>query len=161
MPNRRELVSMTDDEFWAFIEGQRNVQCATLGRDGWPHLTTLWFAVDERCVILESFSKAQKIRNLERDNRITLLWEDGDRYSELRGASIYGRAELIDGAASDADFERVVHHHVKVLKRNNNEGLDDAVIEEVVRGMAAKKTTILIRPERTLSWDHRKLGGRY
>lgn len=161
MPSRRELVSMTDVEMWNFIETQRNVQCATLDRRGWPHLTTLWFAIVDQTVVLESFSKAQKIHNLARDNRISLLWEEGERYSELRGAVIQGRAQLIDGAAGDLELEEVVRYHVAVLERNNEEGLEPAMIEQLVRGMAAKKTTILVRPDRVYSWDHRKLGGRY
>ena len=161
MPSRRELVSMTDTEMWAFIEARRNVQCATLDRRGWPHLTTLWFAVVDGMIVLESFSKAQKVHNLLRDDRISLLWEEGERYSELRGAVIQGRATLIDGAAGSAEFEAVVRYHVAVLERNNEEGLDRVMIEQIVRGMAAKKTTILVHPERSYSWDHRKLGGRY
>lgn len=161
MPSRRELVSMTEAEMWSFIETQRNVQCATLDRKGWPHLTTLWFAVVEGQVVLESFTKAQKVRNLRRDDRISLLWEEGERYSELRGAVFQGRARLIDGATDAQAFEEVVRYHVAVLERNNSEGLDRAMIEQLVRGMAAKKTTILLRPDHFYSWDHRKLGGRY
>lgn len=161
MPSRRELVSMTEAEMWAFIEGQRSVQCATLDRQGWPHLTTLWFAVVDGAVVLESFTKAQKVQNLKRDDRISLLWEGGERYSELRGAVIQGHAQLVDGATDTEAFEAVVRYHVAVLERNNDEGLDSAMIEQVVRDMAAKKTTILVRPERCYSWDHRKLGGKY
>lgn len=161
MPSRRELISMDDTQMWAFIEQQRSVQCATLDPQGWPHLTTLWFAVQDGAVLLESFSKAQKVRNLRRDNRISLLWEDGERYSELRGVVFQGRAELIDGGGGERAFEDVVRYHVAVLERNNDEGLDRAMIEQVVRSMAAKKTTVLVRPERVYSWDHGKLAGGY
>ncbi len=40
MPKRRDLITMTDEEMWAFMETQKSVQVATINRDGSPHLTT-------------------------------------------------------------------------------------------------------------------------
>lgn len=154
MPKRRDQIRLTDDALWAFIEEQKTVQVATINRDGTPHLMPLWFAVDEQTIILETFTKSQKVRNLERDPRISVLFEDGDTYEKLRGASIRATAELVH------DDDRVHALHMKVLMRNTPE-LGEEVIEKVSRGMAPKKTAILIRPERVISWDHGKLGGVY
>jgi hypothetical protein len=33
--------------------------------------------------------------------------------------------------------------------------------DAVIANTAAKRVAILIRPEKTVSWDHRKLGGTY
>jgi PPOX class probable F420-dependent enzyme len=154
MPKRRDLIRMTEAELWAFIESQKSVQVATLNRDGTPHLMPLWFAIDAGAVILETFSKSQKIKNLERDPRITILFEAGDVYNELRGASISATAELVK------DVERVHALHMQVLLRNSPE-IPEAVLEEATRSMASKKTAIVIRPEKVVSWDHRKLDGIY
>ena len=154
MPKRRDLIRMSEDELWAFVAAQKTAQVATIGRDGAPHLVPLWFAVDDRTIVFETFTKSQKVRNLERDPRITVLFEDGETYSELRGASLQAKAELV------RDVDAVHALHAKVLRRNTPE-LGDEVIERVSRGMAAKKTAILVRPERVASWDHRKLGGVY
>ena len=45
--SRRGQIVMGDDELAAFLEEQRIVTCATLGRDGWPHLMPLWYLVRE------------------------------------------------------------------------------------------------------------------
>ncbi len=145
---------MEKGELWDFIAEQKTVQVATLNPDGSPHLMPLWFALDEGCVILETFSKSQKIRNLERDARITLLFEDGDEYARLRGASIYARAELV------RDVERVHDLHMRVLQRNTPE-IPVETLEKATRAMAPKKTAILIRPDRVISWNHAKLAGIY
>lgn len=159
MPSRRQLVAMSDEEVWGFINSQQTIQVASNGPNGWPHLVPLWFAVDGQRIILESFSKAQKVVNLKRDNRITLLFEDGhDQYEQLRGVMIYGRAHLVDGAD---DYDYVVKQHIKVLQRNNAMGLSEADIEAAVRGMAGKKTSIAVEIEKIASWDHRKLAGVY
>jgi len=95
MPKRRDQVAMTHDEMWSFIESQKTVQVATINRDGTPHLVPLWFAIVDGEIVLETFTKSQKVKNLERDPRLTLLFEAGDRYEELRGVTLYARAELV------------------------------------------------------------------
>ena len=58
------------------------------------------------------------------------------------------------------DLERVHALHMKVLLRNTPE-IPEQVLEEATRGMAPKKTAIVIRPEKVVSWDHGKLDGIY
>jgi len=155
MPKRRDQIRMSEADFWAFVESQKTVQVATLGPNGAPHLMPLWFALDEGAIVLETFSKSQKVKNLERDPRITLLFEDGSEYAKLRGASVSARAELVQD-----DVERVHALHMRVLLRNTPE-IPEEVLEKASRDMAPKKTAILIRPEKIVSWDHSKLGGIY
>lgn len=156
MPKRRDLIKMNDEDLWSFIEKQKSIQVATINRDGTPHLVPLWFGIEDGAIVLETFTKSQKIKNLERDPRITVLFEDGDEYNLLRGASIVGKAELI------TDVERVHALHMKVLLRNTPE-LPEEVLEKASRSMAPKKTAILLRPSesKVMSWDHGKLGGIY
>ncbi len=154
MPNRRELIQMTDEEMWDFIAGQKSVQVATINRDGSPHLTTLWFALVEGKIVLETFTKSQKVVNLRRDPRIALLLESGDTYEQLRGVSINATAELV------GDYDGVHAMHMAVLRRNTP-GIPEETLEKVSAGMAAKKTAILVKPEKVMSWDHTKLGGIY
>ena len=44
----------------------------------------------------ETKAKAQKVLNLRRDPRITVLVEDGDYYEELRGVELVGTAEIVE-----------------------------------------------------------------
>jgi hypothetical protein len=41
----RASIAMTAEEAAAFIAESHTVTCATLGRDGWPHLMPLWYVV--------------------------------------------------------------------------------------------------------------------
>ena len=112
MPKRRDLISMSEAEMWDFIEGQKSAQVATINRDGSPHLTTLWFAILDGKLVLETFSKSQKVVNLVRDPRIAVLLESGETYEQLRGVSINATAELV------TDFDGVHALHMAVLRRN-------------------------------------------
>lgn len=154
MGSRRELIAMTADEMWAFIALQKTVQVCTLNKDGSPHLVCMWFAIHDGAIVLESFSKAQKIVNLKRDNRIALLFEDGAEYSRLCGVSISAKAELI------TDYERVHALHADVVVRNQP-GITREQALEFTQGMSHKKTAILVRLDKVMSWDHRKLDVAY
>lgn len=154
MPKRRDQIRMTEQEVRDFIEERKSLQVATLGADGAPHLTTLWFAVVDGDIVFETFTKSQKIVNLERDPRIAVLVEDGTQYDELRGVSINGRAEL------HGDPE-VVHPYALAVMRRNQPGIPEEQLDQAAKVMAAKRTAVVVKAEKVVSWDHRKLGGRY
>lgn len=154
MPSRREMIAMSDDEMWSFIDSQKNIQVCTLNKDGSPHLTVMWFAVRDRTIVLETFTKSQKIVNLRRNPKLAVLLEDGDQYSELRGVSINCDAELVD------DYDTVHDLHIDVVVRNTD-GVTREQAAEYTAEMSRKKTVIRVHPQKVMSWDHCKLDARY
>ena len=154
MGKRRDAIRMSDDELWDFVESRKSLQVATLGRDGAPHLTTLWFALVDGKIAFETYSKSQKIVNLRRDPRVAVLLEDGDEYNQLRGVSMNGRAELVD------DPSQVERYASAVMTRNHPE-LSPEKVSQASRMLASKRTAVVFHPEKIVSWDHRKLGGSY
>jgi PPOX class probable F420-dependent enzyme len=154
MPKRRSQIQMTKDEIEAFIQERKSLQVATLNRDGSPHLTTLWYAVVDGDIVFETYTRSQKIVNLRRDPRIAVLLEGGVAYNELRGVSINGRAELHTDPA-------VVHGYALAVMKRNQPEIPPAALDHVAKQMATKRTAVVVKAERTISWDHRKLGGGY
>ena len=143
---------MNEDEVDAFIEEQKSLQVGTIERDGSIHLSTLWFARVDKRVVFETYTKSQKIKNLQRDPRITLLWEDGDVYDQLRGVMIKGTARLV------TDHSEVFPLALEVMKRNQPD-IPGEVLEQAANQMAAKRTAVVVEPQKVISWDHRKLAG--
>ncbi len=92
----RADVSMPAREIRELLAAGRNLQVATLGVDGYPHVTTLWYVLLDDRITFRSFSRSQRITNLRRDPRLTVLVEEGDTYQNLRGVMVKGRARLID-----------------------------------------------------------------
>lgn len=148
--NQRSQVAMSDDEVAAFVEQSRTANMATIGPDGVPHVVAMWFAVVDGKVWFETKAKSQKVLNLRRDPRITCLIEDGWTYDALRGVSIEGTAEITD----DPDLLWSVG--VSVWERYN--GPYSEAVKPLVEVMLHKRVAVSITPERTRSWDHRKLG---
>jgi PPOX class probable F420-dependent enzyme len=156
MANRREQIKLSTAELERFLAEQRVISVCTLGSDGWPHVTALWYVMRDGEPWVYTYRKSQKVRNLERDPRATLLVEDGREYHELRGAMLKANA--------------VVHHDTDIVMRMAEDLFlkyqgDAAQLDDATRaGLAAqvpKRVAIQFRVEETVSWDHAKLGGAY
>lgn len=151
MAKMRDAIRMSEAGIAALVDECKSLQVATLDPDGAPHLTTVWFAREGTAWLFETYGKSQKVVNLRRDPRVALLIEQGSEYSELRGVSIKGRAEVIDGGA---ELLRLM----KLLVARNHKGLDDNEVAVIAESMAEKRVVVAVTPDRVMSWDHRKLG---
>ncbi|MEC7844623.1 MAG: pyridoxamine 5'-phosphate oxidase family protein [Actinomycetota bacterium] len=154
MGKRRELIKMSEAEIEDFISRQKSLQVATINRDGTPHLSTLWFDIVNGDIVFETFTKSQKIKNLERDNRISCLLEDGLVYEKLRGVQINGIAELY----TESDD---VHNLARGVMARNNPDIPEEMLDDVAKAMSAKRTAVVVKATKVISWDHGKLGGTY
>jgi len=151
--NRRDLIRMNDEEIRAFLEEQRILQVATIGKDGWPHLVAMWYALINDQVVFWTYAKSQKAINLRRDPRLTCLVESGVRYDELRGVQIKGRAIIND------DRETVQRIGEVIFERYTGPLNDNT--RQLVSAQAPKRVVVFVEPVEIVSWDHRKLGGSY
>ena len=145
---------MSPGEVRAFLEQHRVVTCATLGRDGWPHLMPLWYVLRGDALWAWTYAKSQKVRNIERDARCTLLAETGEDYSQLRGVMVKAEAALHRG------LDAVAGVGAEVASRYSGSELSDQAME-IVRAQAPKRVAIEFRALSVASWDHRKLAGTY
>ncbi|GAA4614128.1 pyridoxamine 5'-phosphate oxidase family protein [Saccharopolyspora hordei] len=156
--SRRGQITMTEDEVVEFIGQRRVVVLATVKPDGRPHLVPMWFVHDGPVIEVWSYARAQKTRNLRRDPRATLLLEAGTGYSELRGVSLECDVELLE---SPEDVERIGTGLAVRYGTASPLDLSDEQARAALRAKAAKRVGIRFTPTRTISWDHRKLGGAY
>jgi len=157
----RKDISMSDAEVLDFLgSGAKVLQVATIGRDGWPHVAPMWFTLDDGRIVFRSFTKSQKIVNLRRDPRITVLVETGDTYDTLRGVMVKGTASLIDDPAYVLEiYGRLGARYP--FAGDTPVALDGEALEQAFGPYAAKNTAVVVEPDRIASWDHTKLGGSY
>jgi PPOX class probable F420-dependent enzyme len=145
---------MSDEEVRGFLAEKMVMQCATNGPHGLPHMVALWFVADGPGELRGwTYAKSQKARNLERDPRATLGLEDGVRYDQLRGVMFECDVEL------ERDPSQVERFGLELFERYAGELTDE--IRAMVSKQAQKRVGLTFRPMRTVSWDHRKLGGVY
>ena len=72
-PSRRDQIKLTPEEQLELLDEERIVVCTTNGPRGWPHSMPLWYTVRDGDIWVWTFAKSQKVKNLERDPRCTLL----------------------------------------------------------------------------------------
>jgi len=155
---RRDQIRMTDAEIRDFLRTRKTIILSSIGPDGVPHPMPMWFAADDDLsVSMATFRGTQKIVNLRRDPRVSLLVEAGREYSELRGVVIYGTAELSE------DTDAIIATLVAASQKETTETDARArtALNEVVKKSASKRILIRVKPDRIVSWDHSKLAGTY
>jgi PPOX class probable F420-dependent enzyme len=145
---------MTEAEVDAFLREQRTLSVATVGASGRPHLVAMWYAFVNGQIGFWTFAKSQKVVNLRRDPRITCLVEEGDDYPNLRGVELVATARLVDDPAE------VLRFGIVQFERYQGVPVTEAT-RPVVVNMSNKRVVVYLEIERVVSWDHRKLGGKY
>lgn len=153
--NRRAQIAMTPDEVTAFLGERRTLTLATLLPDGRPHLVAMWFALLDDAIHMWTYASSQKVRNLERDARASLLAEAGDSYDQLRGVMIAADVTLLRdrGVVTDIGL---------AIAARYGGGLPDDPAERAgvragVERQAAKRVGLRMDALDVASWDHRKL----
>lgn len=154
--SRRDQIKLSEAELRQLLEEERIAVVASLGPRGWPHSMPLWFVPRDGAIWIWTYAKSQKVRNLERDPRATVLVEAGHEYGELRGTMIESEAEI------HRDFETVLGFAEELTVRyaegiSSVEGDARAALE----AQAPKRVAISFPALRMATWDHRKLGGTY
>jgi PPOX class probable F420-dependent enzyme len=156
VPSRRDQIKLSEEEVRDLLESERVVIVSSMGPRGWPHVMPLWYVPRDGEIWIWTYAKSQKVKNLERDPRATLLIETGFEYQELRGIQIEAEAELI------RDPDQIVEY-AKEMTIRYSDGID-SVEGDAAAGLEAqapKRVAIRFHPRRVASWDHGKLGGVY
>jgi len=184
--SRRDQITMSAGEVSVFLVEQRVVTCATLGPRGWPHLMPLWYVLRTappatpaaspdpsgpgapgQRIWSWTYAASQKVRNLERDLRATLLVESGEQYQELHGVMLECEVTV------HRELAAVTALGLEIFTRYAPPGGEPAAAEPsagdgpsaelraMVERQAAKRVGLEFTELRRASWDHRKLGGTY
>ncbi|MQY03930.1 pyridoxamine 5'-phosphate oxidase family protein [Actinomadura macrotermitis] len=153
---KRDKIKMSPEEIAAFLDESFKVQVATIGKDGEPHLVTMFYALLEGRIAFTTYRSSQKVLNLRRDPTMTCLVEDGVQYSELRGVALYGTGRIVE------DMDELMKVGVVVGSRmaglpvpKVGEPVDPAFAEGVRQAMS-KRVLVVMEPDRIVSWDHAK-----
>jgi len=151
--SRRDAIQLTADERREFLATAKTIILSTIDRHGYPHAVPMWFVMDGDDCLMTTYAKSQKVVNVQRNPKVSLLVESGVTYDTLRGVLIRGTARVEPGLETClAVLTRV---QTKML------GSQPPGLEEALRQQARKRVVIRITPTRITSWDHAKLGGAY
>jgi PPOX class probable F420-dependent enzyme len=147
---QRDVIKMSQDEVDEFLQGRHSMSIATMNHDGSIHLVAMWYGFLEGAIGIETKAKSQKVLNLRRDSRMSVLVEDGETYDQLRGVELVGTGEIID------DPERMFELGISVFERYQGVKYTEEM-RPLVEVMLNKRVVVKLHVDRVVSWDHRKL----
>jgi PPOX class probable F420-dependent enzyme len=153
--SRRDQIKLSEGEQRELLESERVVIVSSIGPHGWPHSMPLWYVLRRGEIWIYTYAKSQKVKNLERDRRATLLVETGHAYGELRGVQIEAEAEI------HRDLELVFEVGRELTLRYSEGASLEEGAAEALKAQARKRVAVRFEPRRVATWDHRKLGGTY
>lgn len=111
---------------------------------------------DEDRFVMTTFRKSQKVRNLQRDPKASLLVESGIAYDELKSVLAYAKVEIID------DTEEVLRTMMQIMaKETEITGNKMEIVKDQAHSTISKRVALRFTADSYMSWDHTKLGGRY
>lgn len=155
--SKRDKIKMSPEEVAEYLAANFKVQVATVGKDGEPHLVTMFYTLYEGKIAFTTYKSSQKVINLRRNPVMTCLVEDGVEYGELRGVALYGRGLVVEDPEPRSKVGMVVGSRMAGLPVPKLGEPVDPVIAEGIEQALAKRVLILMDPDRVVSWDHRKV----
>jgi nitroimidazol reductase NimA-like FMN-containing flavoprotein (pyridoxamine 5'-phosphate oxidase superfamily) len=136
-------ISLTQAEVDAFLDEQHTVRVATVGPDGAPHVVPLWFVWHDGCLFLNSTLGNPTVENMARTGTASAVVDDGQTYDVLRGVVLTGPIERLPGDPPP-----------QVERRWSDKYLGGG---ELPYKAWRNRTWLRLVPERTASWDFRKI----
>jgi len=101
------MTSLADARIQRFLDTKEIVVLATVQPDGAPLAMAMWFLHDPAALTMISVAGLQKVHNLRRDPRVSVVAEAGGGGEPIRGVALQGRAEfLADGPPRRALVDR-------------------------------------------------------
>ena len=148
---RARRIAMSDEERDAFLATQRTCRVGTIGVDGSPHVSAVWFVWHEECLWIYSIVKSQRWTNLLRDPRVSVVIDDGEGYFELRGVELIGSVDLVGEQPREGrpnpDLEIPEQLFAQKYMAAPHLAYDE------------RHAWARLRPRKQVTWDFRKLGG--
>lgn len=95
------------ERFLLDVLGSHSVlSLATNREDGWPQATTVGYVNDGLLIYVMTFPQAQKVRNIERDPRVSLTIDSAEEdWNKIKGLSMAAMAEVVN---APEESERVI-----------------------------------------------------
>ncbi len=142
MPIPREQLRLTDEELDQLLANERTLRAATVSPGGLPHVVPLWFVWHDGAVWVNSLRRSKRTHDVAAGSAVALCVDTGVQYEDLRGAVLYGR---FTPAGEDSDLSQVKEAFAR--KYWDLDAIPDLKSHE----------WLLVRPERVVSWDFRKI----
>ena len=148
MPIPDEL-ALTPAEIDEIMTSAWNMRIATHSPGGRINLTPLWFGWAGGRVY--TLCRGQKVRNLRRDPAATVLVDRNERFPELQGIMLQGRATVLEDAAAEAADPHLEEARVQMGAKYGSGPRHEGTAS------GRSRRWVVFETERAVTWDNFKL----
>ena len=115
---------------------------STIGKDGFPHTVPIGYFVADGKIYIGCIDNTQKVKNIERNPKVSLMLESGTKMDDIKGVLIKANARIIR-----RDEDRVYVSRLAALQR----GVAEADIPTT-----AKPGSVYVQatPHKFISWNY-------
>lgn len=149
-------LSMSRGEIHALLGEPHTGVLSTLGPKGWPHAVGIYYVVVAREPLqlgMWVYGKSQKVRNLERDPRASLLVEQGEPYVDLRGVLVRGEARIVRDRRAVFQLGKQIYE--RYFLPRTGIAWENGPADNVER-QSAKRVNLVLSGTSFASWNHAK-----
>ena len=139
---------MSPEEGDAFLGEERTCRVASVGSDGQPHNTPLWFVWDGAALWLYSVVKSQRWVDLQRDARVSVVVDTGHDFGELRGVELLGSVEVVGDVPRSVAPDPSLASPERLFGKKYTGGAFTA---------DGRHAWLRLAPDKLVSWDFRKI----
>jgi PPOX class probable F420-dependent enzyme len=141
-------VATLPDERDAFLRDERTCRLSTVGTDGRPHVSALWFVWDGEAFWVNSLTRSKRWADIRNDPRVSILVDAGHNYSELRGVELSGTVEPVCEIPRVGKPNPVLQVPEQMFAAKYGDGHV---------GYDGRHGWLRLRPTKIVSWDFRKI----
>lgn len=147
---RGRRIAMSGPELDEFLASERTCRVGTIGADGAPHVTPLWFVWDGTSLWLYSITRSKRTADLRRNPAASVLVDAGHEYVELRGAELVGEFQPVGESPRTGEAVPELVAVERAFARKYF-GIDELPHD-------GRHAWHRMTPDSIRSWDFRKIG---
>jgi len=133
---------------------EKRLRIATVGPGEDLNLKPMTFGWAAEKVYL--FARGQKVANLRRQSRCTILVDTGEAWRELKGIMMRGSARVLEDASAETADEDLMSAQLNLGDKHNL--MKNGVTEPYSQSASGKsRRWIVFTPEKVVSWNNNKL----
>ena len=155
---KQPYLPMDDADIWAFLEAPtvRTMAMATVGKDGMPSNSIIWFFSRDRKIYFKAYKKPlrKKTRDILNFPWVSCTVDNQMDGFDQFGMTILGKARVIERQEEIDEFQR--HFYAKYMASGDEERHAGARAKFRTEHVKAEHAFFEIVPEKVFSWDRRK-----
>jgi PPOX class probable F420-dependent enzyme len=150
-----QRVRLSADEAWEVLASAHTGVLGSLRRDGAPISLPVWFVVLDRKIYVSGPAQTRKFARMRRDPRVSFLVFSGERWIDLMGVQVNGRAHEVTGGPLTERVAAALNEKYSGF-RTSRADMPDATRTHYETAVA---TVEIVPDDRILSWNNARLLG--